>query len=254
MPPTRPMELMVLGAGPAYTDRIGATGAAYLIELSTAGLLLDFGQGSFPRLAAHRDPGSLTAVLVSHLHPDHFIDLVPLRHFLRYQGPARRRMTVLGPRDLEGRLDALLAEPGFSAEALDFGPLGAAHLRIGPFMVETALVTHTAESYAFRVTSGDGPGLVYSGDCGRADDLVGLIHSGDALLCEVSFGTGPVPFGAEHLDANAVAKLAATTGAGRVLLTHLLMGFDPEETEAAVRSGYDGDVRFVWPGDRLVVP
>ena len=47
------------------------------------------------------------------------------------------------------------------------------------------------------------------------------------------------------------ASLAASTGVGRVLLTHLQMGFDPEETLASVRAAYDGPVEFVWPGTRL---
>jgi ribonuclease BN (tRNA processing enzyme) len=69
----------------------------------------------------------------------------------------------------------------------------------------------------------------------------------------VAFGPGPVPPGAQHLDGPAVGRLAAATGVGRLLLTHLQMGFDPDETVASVRAWYDGDIRFVWPGDRLEV-
>ena len=69
------MRLDVIGAGPAYTDRPGATGAAYLLRYAGASLLLDLGQGSFPRLAGLIDPAELDAAVISHLHPDHFIDL-----------------------------------------------------------------------------------------------------------------------------------------------------------------------------------
>ena len=96
-------------------------------------------------------------------------------------------------------------------------------------------------------------GLVYSGDCGRGTDLVPLVRPGDALLCEVSFGEGPVPDGALHLDAPAVASLASATRPGRLLLTHIQMGFDVDRTVAAVQAGWDGDVSFVWPGDRLTL-
>ena len=48
------MDLVVLGAGPAYSDRPGSTGAAYLLSVGNDSLLLDLGQGSFPRLAASR--------------------------------------------------------------------------------------------------------------------------------------------------------------------------------------------------------
>jgi len=247
------MDLFVAGAGPAYTDRVGATGAAYLIELSGTRLLLDLGQGSFPRLASATDPADLDAVLVSHLHPDHFIDLVPLRHYLLFECEPPRRVVVRGPADLERRLDDLHGEKGFSAGALDVRPLAVGPNEIGGVEVEARLVTHTAESYAFRVDAGDRPGLVYSGDCGRGTDLVPLVRPGDALLCEVSFGEGPVPDGALHLDAPAVASLASATRPGRLLLTHIQMGFDVDRTVAAVRAGWDGDVSFVWPGDRLTL-
>ncbi|HEV7603867.1 MAG TPA: MBL fold metallo-hydrolase, partial [Candidatus Limnocylindrales bacterium] len=84
------MRLDVIGAGPAYTDRAGATGSAYLLRSGETSILLDLGQGSFPRLAGILDPADLDAVLISHLHPDHWVDLVPLRHYLRWERPGRR--------------------------------------------------------------------------------------------------------------------------------------------------------------------
>jgi len=246
------VELFVVGAGPAYTDRLGATGAAYLVRSAATSILLDLGQGSFPRLTAGIDPSALDAILISHLHPDHFIDLVALRHYLRYGLATPRRMRVSGPAGLAGRLDALHAEPGFAAAALDCTDLAEGPQAIGDFVVEARLVTHTAESYAFRVaTTGSQRGLVYSGDCGRAADLAPLIHPGDTLLCEVSFGPGPVPAGAQHLDGPAVGELASSTGIREVLLTHLQMGFDRDATIASVRDRFDGPIRIVDPGDRI---
>jgi ribonuclease BN (tRNA processing enzyme) len=247
------MRLDIVGAGPAYTDRPGATGAAYLLRDGSSSLLLDLGQGAFTRLAGLLDPGTLDAVIISHLHPDHFIDLVALRHFLRWGTAHPRRVRVLGPADLGDRLDALHAEPGFTAAALDIEPLAVGVTRIGSTRIQVARVTHSPESYGFRVSNGDGPGLAYSGDCGRAEDLDALIQPGDDLLCEVSFGPGPVPSDAAHLDAVSVGALAARTRVRRVLLTHLLMAFDEGETEAAVRATYDGPVALVHPGDRFTI-
>jgi ribonuclease BN (tRNA processing enzyme) len=245
------MRLTVLGAGPAYTDREGSSGAAYLVSDGDTHVLLDLGQGSFARIFPHVHPTAIATVIVSHLHPDHFIDLVPMRHYLRYEFHPTRRMRVLGPADLAARLDALHAEPGFTAEALDTEPLGEAARRIGSLFVRARLVAHTDESYAIRVAPEAGRGLVYSGDCGRAEDLAPLVTPGDTLLAEVSFGPGPVLPGALHLDGPAVGQLAASTHAGRVLLTHLQMGFDADETVASVRAGFDGPVEFVWPGSRV---
>ncbi len=245
-----PIRLTVLGAGPAYTDRAGATGAAYLVTLGATRILLDLGQGSFPRLFEHLRPEDLDAVVVSHLHPDHFIDLVPLRHYLRFELDPPRRMRVVGPSQLAARLDALHATPGFTAGALDLTTLGEARHVLGALEIEGRLVTHTDESYAIRVSAagGDGPGLVYSGDCGRAEDIGPLVRAGDVLLAEVSFGAGPVPPGAQHLDGPAVGRLATAAGVSRVLLTHLQMGHDPDATVASCQAVFEGHATMVWPG------
>jgi ribonuclease BN (tRNA processing enzyme) len=246
------LELFVAGAGPSYTDRPGATGAAYLVRHGSTAILLDLGQGSFPRVAGELDATELDAVVVSHLHPDHFVDLVALRHYLCYGVHPPRRLTVLSPAGLADRLDGLHAEPGFTAAALDCLDLSEGSRSVGELQLDVRLVTHAAESYAFRVAaSGGGHGLVYSGDCGRAADLAPLIKPGDTLLCEVSFGPGPVPLGVNHLDGPAVGELAATAGAGRVLLTHLQMGYGDAATIESVRTHFEGPVELVQPGSRF---
>ncbi len=254
---TRPdptLTLDVLGAGPAYTDRAGATGAAYLVRSGSVAIVLDLGQGAFTRLAGAIEPSTLDALLVSHLHPDHFIDLVALRHYLRWEFHPSRRIRVVGPAGLGERLDALHAEPGFAAEALDVEVLQAGPVAVEGLAIEAARIFHTDDSYGFRVARPDGGvGLVYSGDCGRAEDLDPLVRPGDTILTEVSFGAGPVTPGAAHLDGPAVGALAERTGAGRVLLTHLQMGFDEAATIASVQARFDGPVALVWPGDRFVI-
>jgi ribonuclease BN (tRNA processing enzyme) len=247
------VDLTVLGAGPAYTDRRGSLGAAYLLRSGTTSVVLDLGQGSFPELASRIEPSTIDALFMSHLHPDHFIDLVPLRHYLRYEFQPPRRVTVHGPSGLDERLDALHAEPGFSAAALDVRPLGNAPTAVGALTVEPRLVTHTNESYAFRVSDVEGAAIVYSGDCGRATDLDALIRPGDTLLVEASFGPGPVAPGAQHLDGPAVGALAARTRPSLVLVTHVQMGYDPAETVSSVQASWDGPVRLVIPGDHFAI-
>ena len=246
------MELLVVGSGAAYPDRPGTASSTYVVEHAGHRLCLDLGQGGFAGIAGRLEPSSLEAVVISHLHPDHFIDLVALRHYLRYEFAPPRRMRVLAPAGLPERLDALLAEPGFADEALDIEERTAGSTTIGPFFLESVLVTHTDESYGVRVSPADdpaGPGIVYSGDCGRAVELAPLLRPGDTLLSEVAFGAGPVPVGDLHLDGPAVGALAAATRPARVLLTHLQMRRDPAATVSAVRSAYDGPVALVNDGE-----
>ena len=246
------MRLDVLGAGPAYTDKVGAAGASYLIRAGSTAIVLDLGQGSFPRLAATLEPSTVDAVFVSHLHPDHFIDLVAMRHYLRWQFEPERHVRVIAPTGLAGRIDALHDEPGFTTATLDVEPIPD-EVAVGPLLIQAIRVTHTADSHAFRVSLADGPGLVYTGDCGRARDVEPLIVPGDWLLSEVSFGPGPVAAGAMHLDGPAVGGLATSSGIGRVLLTHLQMGFDADATVASVRARYEGPVDLVHPGSTFTI-
>lgn len=246
------MELLIVGSGAAYPDRPGTASSTYVVSHRSAHLCLDLGQGGFAGLAGRLEPSDLLAVVVSHLHPDHFVDLVALRHYLRYELSPTRRMRVLAPDGLVGRLDGLLAEPGFAAEALDVEARAEGLTSVGPFSLESALVTHTDESYAVRIALADepdAPGIVYSGDCGRASDLAPLVRPGDTLLVEVAFGAGPVPVGDLHLDGPAVGTLAAATRPARVLLTHLQMRRDPGATLASVRAAFDGPVALVADGE-----
>jgi ribonuclease BN (tRNA processing enzyme) len=250
------MRLTIIGSGAAYPDRPGTASSSYLVEEGESRLVLDLGQGSFAGLAGRVEPSSLLAVWISHLHPDHFVDLVALRHYLRYEVRPPRRVRVLGPAGLADRLDGLNGEPGFAAASLDIEDHKEGVARLGPFAVETRRVSHAGASCAARVAPAalDGrPGLVYSGDCGRAEDLVPLVRAGDTLLVEVAFGLGPVPEGAAHLDAPAVAALAAATRPGRVLLTHLQMRRDPEATLETVRAAFAGPVDLVHDGDTFTV-
>ena len=244
------MELAILGAGPAYSDYPGAIGAAYLLSWGTTRLVLDLGQGTFTPLAGAVDPTTVDAIVVSHLHPDHFVDLVPLRHYLRWECQPPRRLRIVGPRDLAGRLDALHADPGFSDAALDMEPLDEGSFTVGGFGVVARKVRHTADSYAFRVSWGDGPGLVYTGDCGRAEDIDPLVRPGDTLLSEVSFGPSPGDPHAAHLSGPDVGALATRTGVERVLLTHLGMGHDRVETVDSVCRLFTGPAELVEPGSR----
>lgn len=250
------MELLVVGSGAAYPDRPGIASSCYIVEHDGAALCLDLGQGAFAGLAGRLEPADLAGVVISHLHPDHFVDLVALRHYLRYEFDPPRRVRVIAPAGLTARLDGVTGEPDFAAGVLEIEERSVGLLQVGPFLVESRRVTHTDDSFATRVTlaaAPDGPALVYSGDCGRASDLAPLIRPGDVLLCEVAFGPGPVPVPDLHLDGAAVGRLGAGTGVSQVLLTHLQMHRDPAATLAAVRAEYGGPVSLVSDGERAEI-
>lgn len=220
-----------------------------MLELGGDAILLDLGQGSLGSLFPHRDPSSVRAVIVSHMHGDHHVDLIPLRNLLYYHYGEPRGIGLHVPAGLRERYDVFMGEAGF----LDFMPgedVSEGTRQVGPFTVQAHPVTHAENSHAFRVsdaTEPDGPGLVYSGDCGHADDLLPLIREGDTLLCEAFWSTRePIP-SANHLNANQAADVARRGGASNLILTHILESYDPQAALAAAREVFPGPVQLAEP-------
>lgn len=256
-------------------------------------ILLDMGQGSFSALSGYCDPATLDGVLISHAHPDHCVDLVPLRLYLRYGCEPARTVTLRGPAELRQRFDGLTNEPDFLCD-LPGDPLAPGTFELAGFEVSVAPVLHVGESFAFRVSpadqsspisgasptrgqwspgpggspggrrlsasgdsSGSGnafaPGLVYSGDCGRAEDLLALIRPGDTLLVEASHGAGPIVDGPNHLNAAEAARVAAAGRVARLVLTHLFDDVEPQAALGVARSTFAGETLLAEPGLRLTI-
>src|SRR3954462_11068336 len=77
------MRLTVLGKSPSWQDAGGAC-SGYLLEEGDTAVLIDCGNGVFSKLRQFRDYTEVDAVVLSHLHADHFLDLVPYSYALTY--------------------------------------------------------------------------------------------------------------------------------------------------------------------------
>ena len=241
------MKLTVVGSAPAWTRRPGNSSSCYLVEHESTQIVLDFGQGSFAQLWQHTKPSDVAAVAISHMHADHNVDLIPLRHWVKFDnrgyGPALFTPTALRKRFGDFQSNAKFMAD-FAGESLRPGTFA-----VGDLKIEARRVTHIPDSWAFRVSAarGDGPALVYSGDCGDPADLVPLIRSGDTLLCEAAFGDKPekVPI---HLSAEQAAKAAATGGARRLVLTHITDRADGDAALRMAEKTFTNDTQLATPG------
>src|ERR1035437_4019853 len=106
------MELLVVGSGAAYPNQPGTASSCYVVLHDDAAICLDIGQGAFAGLAGRREPAGLAGIVISPLHPDHFVDLVALRHYLRFEFTPPRRMRVIAPAGLRSALGGGMGEPG----------------------------------------------------------------------------------------------------------------------------------------------
>ena len=248
------LKLTILGSSAAWSERPGRPSSCYMLETAGQAMLLDLGQGSLGSVFPHRDPSTLTAVVISHMHGDHHVDLIPLRNLLYYHYGEPRGIGLHLPAGLRQRYDVFMAEDGF-LEFMEGHDVYEGTWPVGSFMVQAHPVTHSENSHAYRVTDAadpDGPGLVYSGDCGRADDLLPLIREGDTVLCEAFWSTlEPIP-SAMHLSAGQAADVARRGGAAHLLLTHILESHDPQAARAAAQRVFPGTVELAEP--EMVVP
>ncbi|HEX3610301.1 MAG TPA: MBL fold metallo-hydrolase [Sporichthyaceae bacterium] len=243
------MRLTVVGCSGSFP---GPTSPAscYLVEADGFRVLLDLGAGALGALATHVDVGSIDAVVLSHLHPDHCIDMCGYYVARKYRPDgALPRIPVHGPADTPSRMAAaygLPEDPGMT-EQFDFRKLTAGEpFEIGPFRFHTDRTVHPIEAYAIRVEHG-GKALVYSGDSGVCDELVRLATGADLFLCEASFHDGRDVAPDVHLTGSQAAEHATRAGVPRLLLTHIPPWNDPARTlsEAA---DFEGRVDLACPG------
>lgn len=243
------MRLTVVGCAGSYPGP-DSPASCYVVEHDGHRIVLDLGNGAFGALQRVTDVLDVDAVVLSHLHADHCLDLTSYYVWRRYrpEGPAHP-IPVLGPAgaaDRMARAYDLPPEEGMHGEFLfrDHVPV----TEIGPFRISTARVNHPVEAYATRVEAG-GRSLVFSGDTGESDALVELSRGTDLALYEASFLSRYENLPPNlHLTATQAAEHAIRAEAGRLVLTHLVPWTPREETQAEAAAAYDGDLLLATQG------
>ncbi|MBI2683935.1 MAG: MBL fold metallo-hydrolase [Actinobacteria bacterium] len=223
------MILTPVGVGAAIAVGGGAQ-SSYLVQSGETSILMDMGAGALSHLSAHVAPESLDAILITHLHPDHCVDLLAMRVHLAF-GPGRgHRIDVFGPPGLRERMIAFAGAEGWD-ESFAHHDLEPGEVRVGALTARAALVPHLDPTFALRVTDGN-HSVTYSADCAENDALVELARGTDVLVCECTLGADAVPSGLPHLNAAAAARIANAADARHLSLTHLEPGRSADDALA----------------------
>ncbi len=244
------MKLTVLGCAGTFPGPDSGC-SSYLIEHDGFRLLLDAGNGATGALQRHGGLDSLDAVVLSHLHADHCIDLVAYG-YARFYDPAGclPALPVYGPAGTGPRIaravDSTRAE--WLEQVYDWRLLDGAPVRVGPFALSMIRTNHPVECWALRLDAG-GRSLAYSADTGACEGLVELARDVDLFLCEASWlDRADNPEGV-HLCGRQAGEYAARAGARSLLLTHLVAAWgDEQATLAEAKAGYDGELRLARAG------
>jgi ribonuclease BN (tRNA processing enzyme) len=244
------VKLTVLGCSGTYPGPDSPC-SSYLVEHDGFRLLVDAGNGSTGVLQRFGDLLDLDAIVISHLHGDHFLDLVTLTYARRYHpsGPVGR-VPVHGPSDIARHVASAFGRPvdDLLSAVYEFRPVdGDTRLEIGPFAVDLARVNHPVETYGIRIAADD-RSLTYSADTGVCDELVKLARSTDLFLCEASYLDGDDNPPDVHLTGREAGEHASRADVGRLVLTHLVPWGDPDRSLSGARDGFDGDLTVAHTG------
>jgi ribonuclease BN (tRNA processing enzyme) len=254
------VRLTVLG-GSAASPNTGMGCAGFLVETGTTRLVLDLGPGTLPELRRHTDFRTLDAVIISHLHVDHVLDLLALRHALAYNPvPAPGPTPVWLPPGGEEFLATVTApfdacdEPGRFAATVSVAEYAPERpLAIGALTVTFSPAVHDVPAWAIRVDGPDERSLGYTGDTGPAAPLAPFFAGVDVLIAEATLlepGTTPM---AERgsLTAAEAGQLATAAGAEILLLTHMWEELSYSSYRHQALNTFSGDIEMASPGLRV---
>jgi ribonuclease BN (tRNA processing enzyme) len=229
------VRITVLGKSPSWQDAGGAC-SGYLVEEDGASLLLDCGNGVFAKLRQHRDYVDVDAIVVSHLHADHFLDLVPYAYALTY-APRQQPVPVDGWPGTDHPARPRLIAPRGAAQTFRriVGAWGAEdlidnafdiheyvpgeELEVGPMHVRFHEVPHFLPTCAIDVAAGTGR-VTYGADSRPSDELVAFAAGTDLLIIEATLPRPERDGVRGHLTPAEAGDHGARAGARRLVLTH----------------------------------
>ncbi len=236
------VRLTVLGCAGTHPGP-GRMCSSYLLETPDYRLLVDCGNGSLSNLLQRWDVADIDAVLISHLHPDHFSDLYGLYYALRFHRDGPRSVPVYAPAGTRQHLAQVVNDDGEFANRCEFAVASAGQrLQLGPLTLDLFRASHPVETLAVRIEVG-GLVLAYSGDSAATASLSEAARDADLFLCDATWleRHRPLPSGI-HMTGAEAGRQAEDAGAARLVVTHVIPSNDPAEVAAEAAATYDGEV------------
>jgi ribonuclease BN (tRNA processing enzyme) len=257
------VHITVLGKSPSWQD-VGGACSGYLVQEGEYALLLDCGNGVFSKLREFVDYVDVSAVLISHLHADHFLDLVPFSYALTYaprqqpvavggwpgtSKPARPHLYApVGAAEMFRAIVGCWGQEDLIEHAFDVHEYQAPdELTVGPFTVRFCEVPHYTPTYAVDLRS-NGSRMTYSADCRPNEALVEFAHDTDMLLIEATLPRPERTGMRGHLTPSEAGDHGRRAGARKLVITHFSDELDADWAAAQARQSYGGPVELAAEG------
>jgi len=239
------MSVTVLGCSGSYPGPGGAC-SSYLVQGGGLNVVVDLGPGSLANLQGHVPLDAVHAVVLSHSHPDHWTDLAGLRVARKY-GFDLEGLPVYGTSDNHDHAHRLCTNlhPTMLWHEVSDGD----EVDLGGLQLRFSATDHYVETLAVRI-DGEGRSIVYSADTGPGWDLATLGPDIDLALVESTYPTDLDARGVLHLSARQAGEMARDAGVGRLVLTHLWPGSDPDHHRRAGSEAFGSPVDIAVDNER----
>jgi ribonuclease BN (tRNA processing enzyme) len=242
------VRLTVLGAQGTWPGA-GRECCGYIVSSGGFHLWMDAGTGTFARLQEHIPVGEVGAMLISHGHADHFLDIIPAFYARHYGNLGEPGLPFYSPDGFTDLAALLVAENGRNvmSEAYDFRIADHEKVfEIGPFRITPYEMTHIGvRSLGFRIEA-DGVTLAYTGDTGPCEEAIDLARGADLFLCEATYQNHST-LSFFHLSAAQAAEHATKAGVRRLVLTHIVPNLDPGRSLEEAAVAFDGAIDVAVP-------
>jgi ribonuclease BN (tRNA processing enzyme) len=239
---------------------LGAPCSSYAVSGESALLLLDCGPGALERLWERRLAERLDAIVISHMHMDHMLDLLPFsgevtQMALRERSPDRRPPALHVPRGHGPEVLATLSKAvgsdfGRFRESFDLREYDESDvIEVEGLRLTFAPTAHPQPCFAARVTDGRST-FVYGADGAYSEALISHAAGADLLLLEATYvNAGPELARDGHMNGEQAGEVAQRAGARRLLLTHIGPWAERNaENLRRARERFPGEVELVSPG------
>lgn len=239
------LRLTVLGCSGTYGG-VGNACSGYLVQGAGASVWIDAGPGTLANLQRHVDIASVDALVLTHSHPDHWLEVPVLRNALRF-GVGVEGFRVLSTRDVRAKAEALIDDPlspPFVWSTVD----ASSTTSIGELSLRFSRTDHPVETLAVRVDGG-GRSLVYTADTGPGWSMASLGDGIDLALCEATLRVDEEGQ-AQHLSGRQAGAMAAAAGAARLMITHVMPTGDAAAHQRDAAAAFGGPVEIATINER----
>lgn len=230
-------SLTVLGCSASYAAPGGAC-SGYLIRTAEVAIWVDTGPGTVANLQNHIDLDAVSAIIVSHEHPDHCGEMAVLYNAYKWF-VKRTGIPVYGPPGVER---VVRASCGDTSDVFDWTLVSTGDVvEIGDVTVTFERTDHSVETLAVRIDHGD-KSVVYTADTGPNWDMTRFAGGADILLGEATMLEQDNHPDVPHLSAEELGRRASDAEVSQLIVTHVTPGADVEDHVAEAARYFQGHV------------